>query len=129
MNEKNLIQNIQRTPSERRESARKAGIASGEARRRKADMRNSMQNLLSMKITPSLAKQLQSLGIVGEEWTYSDLINVSAMQQAMKGNVRAMEFVRDTAGYNAELLLHEQEFEYKKAQESGTGTEIGRAHV
>lgn len=124
MNEKNLIQNIQRTPSERRESARKAGIASGEARRRKADMRNSMQNLLSMKITPSLAKQLQSLGIVGEEWTYSDLINVSAMQQAMKGNVRAMEFVRDTAGYNAELLLHEQEFEYKKAQESGTGTEI-----
>lgn len=124
MNEKNLIQNIQRTPSERRESARKAGIASGEARRRKADMRNSMQNLLSMQITPSLAKQLQSLGIVGEEWTYSDLINVSAMQQAMKGNVRAMEFVRDTAGYNAELLLHEQEFEYKKAQESGTGTEI-----
>lgn len=83
-----------------------------------------MQNLLSMQITPSLAKQLQSLGIVGEEWTYSDLINVSAMQQAMKGNVRAMEFVRDTAGYNAELLLHEQEFEYKKAQESGTGTEI-----
>ncbi len=124
MNEKNLIQNIQRTPSERRESARKAGIASGEARRRKADMRNSMQNLLSMKITPSLAQQLQSLGIVGEEWTYSDLINVSAMQQAMKGNVRAMEFVRDTAGYNAELLLHEQEFEYKKAQEAGTGTEI-----
>lgn len=124
MNEKNLIQNTQRTPSERRESARKAGIASGESRRRKADMRNSMQALLSMKITDKLAGQLKQLGIVGEEWTYSDLINVSAMQQAMKGNVRAMEFVRDTAGYNAELLLHEQEFEYKKSQEAGTGTEI-----
>lgn len=38
-NEKNLVQNKQRTPSERRESARKAGKASGEARRMKADFK------------------------------------------------------------------------------------------
>lgn len=38
-NEKNLVQNKQRTPRERRESARKAGKASGEVRRMKADFK------------------------------------------------------------------------------------------
>ena len=38
-NEQNLIQNSERTPSERRELARKAGKASGEARRLKAKMK------------------------------------------------------------------------------------------
>lgn len=46
MNEKNLIQKDQRTPSERRESAKKAGIASGKARREKKAAREMMQELL-----------------------------------------------------------------------------------
>lgn len=124
MNEQNLIPLNQRTKNEQRDIARKAGIASGEARRKKADMRKSMQNLLNMKITPQQEATLKQLGLISDEWTYSDLINVAAMKQAMKGNVRAMEFVRDTAGYNSELLLREQEFEYKKSQDAGTGTEI-----
>lgn len=123
-NEQNLKPFNSLTVNEQRELARKGGIASGEARRRKADMRASMQNLLGMKITPALEQQLKQLGILGEEWTYTDLINVSAMQQAMKGNVRAMEFVRDTAGYNSQIALMEQEFAFKKEQASGTGSEI-----
>lgn len=39
MNEKNLIPNERRTPNERRMNASKAGKASGEARRRRADLR------------------------------------------------------------------------------------------
>ena len=42
MNDENLIKNSDRTPSERRELARKAGKASGEARRRKRDSRELM---------------------------------------------------------------------------------------
>ena len=38
-NEQNLIDNSVRTPSERRESARKAGVKSGEVRRQKAELR------------------------------------------------------------------------------------------
>lgn len=46
MNDKNLIKKDQRTPSERRASAKKAGIASGKARREKKAAREMMQELL-----------------------------------------------------------------------------------
>lgn len=124
MNEQNLIPFNQLTESEQRALARKGGLASGEARRKKASMKQSMQNLLDMKLNDKLVQQMKQLGLVGDEWTFTDLINVSAIQAASRGNVRAMEFIRDTAGQNAELILHEQEFEYKKSKEAGTGTEI-----
>lgn len=37
MNDKNLVSMAERTPEERRELARKGGIASGKARRKKAE--------------------------------------------------------------------------------------------
>lgn len=43
MNEKNLIPNEERTPRERRENARKAGIASGKARREKKTIQNILK--------------------------------------------------------------------------------------
>lgn len=49
-NEDNLIPNSERTPSERRENARKAGKASGEARRKKRDMKKLLETLLDDKI-------------------------------------------------------------------------------
>ena len=49
-NEDNLILNSERTPSERRETARKAGQASGVARRKKRDMKKLLETLLDDKI-------------------------------------------------------------------------------
>lgn len=43
MNEKNLVPNNMRSPEEVRENGRKGGIASGKARRRKADMRKLLE--------------------------------------------------------------------------------------
>ena len=43
----NLTPNEARTPEERRENARKAGKASGKARREKADLRRAVQQALS----------------------------------------------------------------------------------
>lgn len=45
-NEQNLIPNSERTPSELREQTQKAGIASGKARKRKADLRRMAQEVL-----------------------------------------------------------------------------------
>ena len=45
-NEQYLVPNSERTPQERRENARKAGQASGKARRAKADLRKVAQALL-----------------------------------------------------------------------------------
>lgn len=124
-NEENLIQNrTDITPEQRRANARKAGLASAAAKKRRKNMKNSMQELLNMEITPAMKGQMQSLGLLDCDWTYADWINVCAMQQAMKGNVRAMEFIRDTAGFNPELALKEQMFEYEKQKEQGAAVEI-----
>lgn len=50
-NEGNLIPNKERTPSERRENARKAGIASGKARRRKRSMKEAADLYLSLPVS------------------------------------------------------------------------------
>lgn len=52
-NEQNLIPNSERTPSELREQTRKAGIASGKARKRKADLRKIAQQVLDGTYTDS----------------------------------------------------------------------------
>lgn len=51
MNEKNLIPASERTPSERREIAQKAGRASGVARRRKRSMKEAADLYLSMPVS------------------------------------------------------------------------------
>lgn len=50
-NEENLIPNEERTPSERRENARKGGIASGKARRRKRSMKEAADLFLSLPVS------------------------------------------------------------------------------
>lgn len=90
-NEKNLIPNSQRTPEELREMTRKGGIASGKARRKKADLKKAMQTLLSMDVASEKSKQqLEELGV---EATNEMLLAFATFQQAVKGNQRAVENV------------------------------------
>lgn len=49
-NVQNLIPNSERTPEELREMTRKAGIASGEARRRKKSLREKAKLLMSLSV-------------------------------------------------------------------------------
>lgn len=121
-NEQNLVQN--RTRKEAEELSRKGGIASGRARRQKRDLRESMRKILELDISPRQKEQLEELGINSEGWSLGDVINIMAVQTAMKGNVSAMAYCRDTAGYNPELQLREAQFEYDKKQKSGEGVEI-----
>lgn len=90
-NKKNLIPNSQRTPEELREMTRKGGIASGKARRKKADLKKAMQTLLSMDVASEKSKQqLEELGV---EATNEMLLAFATFQQAVKGNQRAVENV------------------------------------
>lgn len=121
-NEQNLVQNRPRAEAEA--LSRKGGVASGAARRKKRDLRQSMRTILEMDISPKQEEQLQKLGIDPSGWTLGDIVNIMAVQTAMKGNVAAMAYCRDTAGYNPELQLKEAQFEYEKKQKSGEGVEI-----
>ena len=84
----NLVPNEDRTPEERRENARKAGIASGVARRKKRDLREACLAILDTEITTK----------TGEKMTGSEAMVAKLFQQAMKGNIKAFIALRDTAG-------------------------------
>jgi hypothetical protein len=88
MNDQNLIPNNQRTPKERRDNARKAGIASGKARKEKADLRKMCQMVLAMDIK---AKD-------GSIKSGAEAITLAQLQKALKGDTKAYEVLRDTAG-------------------------------
>ena len=121
-NEQNLVQNRSREEAEA--LSRKGGVASGRVRRQKRDLRESMRKILELDISPKQKEQLKSLGINSEGWSLGDVVNIMAVQTAMKGNVSAMAYCRDTAGFNPELQLREAQFEYEKKQKSGEGVEI-----
>ncbi|MBF9678142.1 MULTISPECIES: stress-induced protein [Streptococcus] len=88
-NEQNLIKNSERTPSERRENAKKAGEASGKARRKKANLKKAFETILQADVAnPNVKKQLEDLGF---DSTNEMALAMAMMQKAMKGNVRAFE--------------------------------------
>lgn len=76
------------TSSEARKNGKKGGIASGEARRAKKSLREAMQILMEADLT----------GKDGKTMTGTEAMAARAFQAALKGDWKAWELVRDTAG-------------------------------
>lgn len=112
-NEKNLIPNSQRTPEELREMTRKGGIASGKARRQKANLKKAMVTLLSMNVQSDKSRAL--LESMGLEPTNEMLLAVTTFQQAVKGNQRAMENVMKLSTTEKDRLDESEQRERIKA--------------
>ena len=87
-NNENLIPNNERSPNEVRENGRKGGIASGEARRAKRDLRKALEMLLEKDFTDENGKTI----------TGTEAVTAKLFEQAMKGNVKAFETLRSTVG-------------------------------
>lgn len=86
MNEQNL------KPGEyklSREEAKKGGVASGKARRKKKDLRTALEILLDNKYTDPKS---------GKKMSGTELISAKLFQQALKGNIKAFETIRSTVG-------------------------------
>ena len=99
MNESNLIPFNQLTEEEQREMARKGGIASGEARKRKKTLKEAMDLLLSLPVKDKeVRKKIAALGIDPDEIDNQMAIVIAQWQQAVKGNTRAYENVQATVG-------------------------------
>lgn len=88
MNEKNLIPNEQRTPEERRENAKKAGIASGKARKEKANIRRALEMLLERDYPMEDGSILSG----------AEVIALRQMERALDGDTKAFEVIRDSSG-------------------------------
>ena len=69
-------------------NGRKGGIASGEARRAKKSLREAMQILMDTDLS----------GKDGKSMTGTEAMAAKAFQAALKGDWKAWELVRDTAG-------------------------------
>ena len=105
-NEKNL--KPVRSKEEARERGKKGGIKSGETRRRKAALRNTMNRLLTMQAeVDGLSDVLRA---DGGESTYEEIIAMSMIQQASLGNVKAYQAIMKTVGQTekSEADLEEQ---------------------
>ena len=102
--------NDKRTPEERRELAKKAGQASGRARRRKADFRKTLNLLLTAEIDNEEWKPvLESLGI---ECTLESALLMAQIMMALAGDTQAAKFVAQYSGQSARA---EEDLENKKA--------------
>ena len=121
-NEKNLIPNSERSPDELREMARRGGQASGAARRRKRDMKNAARMILSLPADEQVSTLLSQLGIPEEDQTMQVAILAAMAMKARSGDVRASEFLRDTAGENPRQKL-EKRFAAEQSANAG-GTDI-----
>ena len=75
----NLIPNSRRSPEEVRENGRKGGIKSGETRRKRKTLREELLALL-------------------ETDKYQEKISLSLIKQAVAGNTKAFEVIRDSIG-------------------------------
>lgn len=73
-----------RSTEEARERGKKGGIASGEARRKKKTIRETLEMMLSGKMPDGATRQ--------------DAIVVALLEKALSGDVRAFEAIRDSIG-------------------------------
>lgn len=90
------------TSEEAREFGRRGGIASAKKRRERKAMKETLEELLSMPLkngaSADIGKVRNIAAMKGKNITMQEAIMLSMLQKAAKGDVRAAEFVRDTAG-------------------------------
>lgn len=121
MNEKNLIRPEDLTPSERREIAQKGGKASGEARRRKKDMKQKMKALLELPAAANDREQLEALGISPDDMDNEMVLVMSMFLSAAQGDTKAFDRVIQILGKDIaheELALKKRELKLKEKASS-----------
>lgn len=91
-----------RAGAEQVETATKAGIASGKARREKKAMKDTLATLLAMPLKDGIAADIDDIQSIaslnGKNITVQEAIMLAQIQKAVKGDTRAAEFVRDSSG-------------------------------
>ena len=95
----NLIPMNRRTEIDQKRIATMGGKASGEARRKKADFRRVLNQILTMQVPDDVIKQqLQDLGLEGDMQT---ALNAAMVREALAGSVKAAEYVAKYSGQAA----------------------------
>ena len=83
-NMENLIPMSKRSKTEARELGRKGGLASGKVRKEKRLLKDELEIIM---------ETVNKDGV-----TYQELISTALVKEALKGNTKAYEIIRDTLG-------------------------------
>lgn len=111
----------ERTAKERREIAIAGGKASGEARRRKAAMRDTMNRLLTMRVEVEGLSDI--LRADGGESTYEEIITMAMIEKAMRGDVKAFMAIKDVLGQTSKS---EEDLEEQKIRTAAAKAKTGQ---
>lgn len=124
MNEKNLIPNSERSPSEVRKNGAKGGKKSGETRRKKRDMKAKMKMLLELPCTADDCNEAAEMGVDMSEIDNETAMLIGLFKEAKSGNVQAVKEIRNILGKDnssEELALKKKELKMKEeAAKSGS---------
>lgn len=90
------------TTSEARKRGQKGGVKSGKARKERKAMKETAEMILGLTLkdgTVTALEDIQSMAAAnGKNITVQDAIILKQAQKALKGDIRAAEFIRDTSG-------------------------------
>lgn len=93
--------------SEARENGKKGGIASGKARRKKANLKKAFETILQSDVASEKMKiQLEAMGY---EATNEMALALIMLQKAMKGDVRAFEQISKLTSLETKDSLDKKE--------------------
>lgn len=117
-NEKNLVPQTERSPSEAREMGRKGGIASGASRRRKKSLKQKMQLLLSLPAAGNDQAELAAMGVEPGDMDNEMVLIKALFLAAAEGDTKAFDRIQDVLGKSVareELALKKQEAKRRAA--------------
>ena len=98
-NTQNLIKNENLTPSQRRKNASKAGKASAKKRQQNKTFKEIINKFLEGQVTnKELKEQMVKFGFADNEVSNKSCAVFALWKEAIKGNTKAFELIRDTIG-------------------------------
>ena len=113
----NLIPTSERTKDEVRENSRKGGIKSGEARRRKRDMRQCFEAMSKMPAPDKVKKAFIKQGLeVPDDLNTYEALTYSMMMKAMSGDSRMVSLIMDVMGEKNSDKLKEKELKLREKE-------------
>ena len=120
----NLIPQNRRTKEEQKEIARKGGIASGEARRKKRQMREILGSIEKMPAPSKIVAMFKKNGLdVPEGITMEEALAYSMLLHSIKGDGRILSLLFDVTGDKRSDQLKEKEIELKEQMAKDTKQE------
>lgn len=107
-----------RAGSEQVEIARKGGVASGIARRKKNASMNYLKEILAYKpeMTPKLAKSISSIGGDPEnsEYDLEKLAMVAIVRKAIDGDMKAVQYIHEFFGEDPKTRIEMEKISVQK---------------